>query len=185
MKHLTQSALYGSKVRRFNESNIDALNGLKDLCEGSLAFLLDDLIKINYIYKGQVTYGTGLTNKDGSQCTITHDVYMIEIASIIVEKNGGWDSIVIPEASYDSQVKWDDIKDYFIPFLGRLSSEVYKIQGWFGSNDIIMIRSIEKKTRNFEFKKFSKVTNTYDYYDIEKDRVREDKFWSLSIKVEI
>ena len=51
-------------LRRFNESNIDALEELKDFCEGNLAFLLDDLIKINYIYKGQVTYGTPLTNKD-------------------------------------------------------------------------------------------------------------------------
>jgi len=169
-------------LRRFNESNISALDELKDFCEGNLAFLLDDLIKINYIYKGQVTYGTGLTNKDGTLRTITHEVYMIEIVSII-------------DDSYDSQVKWDDIKDYFIPFLDRLSSEVYKIQGWFDNDDIVMIRSIEKKFSlipdfisgnfEFEFEKFSKVTNTYDYYEITKDNVREDKFWSLSIKVEI
>ena len=154
-------------LRRFNESNIDALDELKDFCEGNLAFLLDDLIKINYIYKGQVTYGTGLTNKDGTQRTITHEVYMIEIGSII-------------DDSYDSQVKWDDIKDYFIPFLDRLSSEVYKIQGWFDNDDIVMIRSIK-----LQGTRFTKVTNTYDYYEITKDNVREDKFWSLSIKVEI
>jgi hypothetical protein len=154
-------------LRRFNESNIDALDELKDFCEGNLAFLLDDLIKINYIYKGQVTYGTGLTNKDGTPRTITHEVYMIEIVSII-------------DDSYDSQVKWDDIKDYFIPFLDRLSSEVYKIQGWFDNDDIVMMRSIK-----LQGTRLTKVTNTYDYYDIEKDRVREDKFWSLSIKVEI
>lgn len=154
-------------LRRFNEGNIDALDELKDFCEGNLAFLLDDLIKINYIYKGQVTYGTCLTNKDGTPRTITHDIYMIEIGSII-------------DDSYDSQVKWDDIKDYFIPFLDRLSSEVYKIQGWFDNDDIVMIRSIKQQGT-----RFIKVTNTYDYYEITKDKVREDKFWSLSIKVEI
>lgn len=154
-------------LRRFNESNIDALDELKDFCEGNLAFLLDDLIKINYIYKGQVTYGTPLTNKDGTPRTITHEIYMIEIGSII-------------DDSYDSQVKWDDIKDYFIPFLDRLSSEVYKIQGWFDNDDIVMIRSIKQQGT-----RFTKVTNTYDYHEITKDKVREDKFWSLSIKVEI
>ena len=92
---------------------------------------------------------------------------MIEIGSII-------------DDSYDSQVKWDDIKDYFIPFLDRLSSEVYKIQGWFDNDDIVMIRSIKQQGT-----RFTKVTNTYDYYEITKDNVREDKFWSLSIKVEI
>jgi len=150
-------------LRRFNESNIDALDELKDFCESNLAFLLDDKIQISYSY--YPNYARVSREMTKQENIMDLDIYKVQIKNI--------------ESVFD-EVYWDDIKDYFIPFLERLSSVTYKRQGWFDSDDIVMIRSIK-----LQGTRFTKVTNTYDYYDIEKDRVREDKFWSLSIKVEI
>ena len=48
MKYIVQSTLYGSKVRRYNESNSEGLNeeDLQDFCEINLAYLMDDDLRV-------------------------------------------------------------------------------------------------------------------------------------------
>lgn len=91
-------------IKKFNESNIDALEELKDFCESNLAFLLDEEYIINY-YRYSTNYNY---TKNG---TIINPIYSIEIV------NRNRNTKLIQTTLY-----WDDMKDYIIPFLERLSN---------------------------------------------------------------
>ena len=99
MKHLVRSiakkshkvsTLYGVKVKRFNEDNNTEVD-LKDFCETNLAYLLDDN---NFELSVDVIHGydNGTRQIGNSQIRLENDLGF----------------------------KWDDIKDYFIPFLQQL-----------------------------------------------------------------
>ena len=99
-------------IKRFNESNIDALEELKDFCESNLAFLLDDKIQISYSY--YPNYARVSREMTKQENIMDVDIYKVQIKNI--------------ESVFD-EVYWDDIKDYFIPFLERLSIN-YKLYPW-------------------------------------------------------
>ena len=101
MKHLVRSiakkshkvsTLYGVKVKRFNEDNNTEVD-LKDFCETNLAYLLDD--------------NNFELSVDGFDSDSSIDGYLqVDNSQIRLENDLGF--------------KWDDIKDYFIPFLMQL-----------------------------------------------------------------
>ena len=94
MKHLVQSTLYGVKVKRFNESLQPVeVDELKDFCETSLAYLLDDGYNVSVSMRDQVKYP---------------DKQHI-IVSLGLDGCGQFETF-----------DWNDIKDYYIPFLQML-----------------------------------------------------------------
>ena len=104
MKHLVQSTLYGVKVKRFNESLTE--QDLQDFCESSLAYLMDEGFTIK-IY-GRETQG------DRTRGYIPQGQF-----NIFLQKNNAKEFF-----------KWDDINDYYIPFLQLLSNR-YDIGAFF------------------------------------------------------
>ena len=79
-------------LKYFESSKIDeSKEQLKDFCEGSLAYLLDDKLSI----KMPMSWATN-----------NNQIVHIQIDAID-KKNG---------------VYWNDIKDYFIPFIEKLLS---------------------------------------------------------------
>lgn len=99
-------------LRKFNENNINKLDELKDFCESNLAFLLDDKIQISYSY--YPNYARVSREMTKQENIMDVDIYKVQIKNI--------------ESVFD-EVYWDDIKDYFIPFLERLSIN-YKLYPW-------------------------------------------------------
>lgn len=95
MKHLIQSTLYGSKVRRFNESfNTE---NLKEFCEENLVALIDDNYHVIIHKKDDKSFYASL---------------------YLMEKNSQY--------YMSDSIEWNNIKDYYIPFIERLS-KVYLI----------------------------------------------------------
>ena len=84
-------------LKKFNESlQSDEVDELKDFCETSLAYLLDDGYNVSLSIRDQVKY-PGRNH-------------------IIV-------SLGLPEENYAvgyQKFNWNDVKDYFIPFLQML-----------------------------------------------------------------
>jgi hypothetical protein len=84
-------------LKRFNESlQSDEVEQLKDFCETSLAYLLDDGYNVSLSIRDQVKY-PGRNH-------------------IIV-------SLGLPEENYAvgyQKFNWNDVKDYYIPFLQML-----------------------------------------------------------------
>lgn len=151
-------------LRKFNENNINKLDELKDFCESNLAFLLDDLIKIDYEF---ITFRAYNSSISGTPISHKTSCYTINI---------------VPQ---ETEVRWLDIKDYFIPFIERLSSYVYNIIPLNHDNDIISIKYIDNNNYKPSHYNYYSRFNHYNYYDIIKDEVKEEIILSIRIKVEI
>ena len=84
-------------LRPFNESKENLVEDLQDFCETSLAYLLDDGYNVSLSVRDQVKYPG-----------VNH---------IVV-------SLGLPNENYDAigyqKFNWNDVKDYYIPFLQML-----------------------------------------------------------------
>lgn len=84
---------------------------LKLYCEEQLAYLLDEDFQVEVIlnYEGNIQYTTGpKVNRK--------DKYTVMISNNTNERN-------VPLHTADKLFKWDDVKDYIIPFLIRLEKD--------------------------------------------------------------
>jgi hypothetical protein len=88
MRYLVQSTLYGSKVRRFNESKDE----LKDYCETNLAYLMDE---------GFGTWWTRIYND--KEPDSQNETWLISIRK--------------PIDQYNYEIfRWGDVKDQIVRF---------------------------------------------------------------------
>jgi hypothetical protein len=129
-------------LRRFNEDlTQDELRDLKEFCESCLAYLLDEGFEIDY------EKGTG-------------DFHWIDL----------WGS---KDEEYDNPISytWDQVKDYYIPFIQLLKSR-YKLVD---SIIYVKIGAGQDFATSFEQYTFDEVLNDEVYYT--------GKIYSLSIKV--
>lgn len=83
-------------IKTFNENTKNFKEELFDLCEGSLAYLMDDGLKVDIEYNNGPAYGSAANNEYGYWVTID---------------------------LYKNPKKWSEIKDYMIPFLTRLNNK--------------------------------------------------------------
>jgi hypothetical protein len=87
-------------LKRFNESLEPVeVDELKDFCETSLAYLLDDGYNVSLSIRDQVKY-------PGKN-------HVIVSLGLPEEK-------YVPGLPYSSKFYWNDVKDYYIPFLQML-----------------------------------------------------------------
>ena len=88
-------------LKRFNES-VDLENDLRDFCEMNLAYLLDnDDFRLSVIWQGHGNMGRA------------EDCYNINLCKL-------------DDSSASAGFTWNEVKDYYIPFLHMLNNE-YKI----------------------------------------------------------
>ena len=88
-------------LKRFNES-VDLENDLRDFCEMNLAYLLDnDDFRLSVIWQGHGNMGR------------SKDCYNINLCNL-------------DEGIASAGFTWNEVKDYYIPFLHMLNNE-YKI----------------------------------------------------------
>ena len=123
-------------LKPFNEDIINRKDELKDLCEDCLAYLLDEGYSF-HIY----------------------DVYTTpaEIPAYIVWFNRFYNNRY-------NEYKWDDIKEYYIPFL-KLLNKYYNVIGFNEVPETLMNKSIrinlpDNKSQDFEFEDF--IGDTFD-----------------------
>ena len=129
-------------LKRFNESV--TTEDLKDFCESSLAYLLDEGFTIKVI-------GSYLSNNFGIRSRLPRG----EI-NIWLQKDNGTEFF-----------KWDDVKDYYIPFLQLLSNR-YVIDNFTDTSDS-NVRFRYRKKGDYSFGN----VNT----DISYDRVINDNIF--------
>jgi len=113
MKHLVQSTLYGSKVRRFNEEFNNIENRIQDLCDGRLAYLIDEGYKINYYIEGRFWFSND---------------YIIDIG--LIAQKGCPSKYLFTRYEDDKKYRkfsWNSVKDYVIPLLKQLNGD-YNIE---------------------------------------------------------
>ena len=148
-------------IKRFNESNIDALEELKDFCESNLAFLLDEEYIIYYTYyKSIYKYAENETK------TILNPVYSVQIAN----------------RNINSALYWDEMKDYIIPFLERLSNN-YTLHSLVNDSYQIYI-GIKYIDQSISVPQI--ILREYSYNNIINDKINiDDKIHSITIQVQI
>ena len=95
-------------LKKFNESlQLDEVNELKDFCETSLAYLIDEGFEVSCRDESS-------TNFVGKRQT-QEDLIMI--------------TLYLPNVPRLKQFDWNDVKDYYIPFL-QLLSRRYELCNW-------------------------------------------------------
>jgi len=105
-------------LKRFNESlQSDEVDELKDFCETSLAYLLDDGYQVSVSMRDKVKYPE-------KQHTIV---------SLGLKGNMGY-------RLFD----WNDVKDYFIPFLQMLVRRYELLPVYFNTEDGFKYFSLEQ-----------------------------------------
>lgn len=132
-------------LKKFNESkNIPTKEELVDFCKDSLSFLLDDGYKL-------------ITRLE------SYDTYVI-----IIRKQLDKDQNDRPITNF---FKWDDVSDYYLPFLDRFTQE-YEIV-----SDIKIICTSPGNLVNFTFK-VSDILNETDYFinGISKENIHSISF---------
>ena len=137
-------------IKKFNESNIDTLDELKDFCESNLAFLLDEEYSTIYNY-----------TENGM-----NPIYSVQIVS----------------RNINNALYWNDMKDYIIPFLERLSKN-YTLHSLVNDSHQIYIgiKYIEQSISVPQI-----ILREYSYNNIINDKVNiDDKIHSIIIKVKI
>lgn len=139
-------------LKKYNEGKEESEDELMDFCETNLAYLLDDKISIRIPSARLVSYNS------------SEVVYHIQIDAI--DRKDG--------------VYWNDIKDYFIPFVQRLTSN-YKLEGWGSiSKDAIVITY---KIGNNQV--YTSKTKGFSCYDVINDNLDINQIWCISVKVEV
>lgn len=95
-------------LKKFNESlQLDEVNELKEFCETSLAYLIDEGFEVSCRDESS-------TNFVGKRQT-QEDLIMI--------------TLYLPNVPRLEQFDWNDVKDYYIPFL-QLLSRRYELCNW-------------------------------------------------------
>jgi hypothetical protein len=95
-------------LKKFNEGlQLDEVNELKDFCETSLAYLIDEGFEVSCRDESS-------TNFVGKRQT-QEDLIMI--------------TLYLPNVPRLKQFDWNDVKDYYIPFL-QLLSRRYELCNW-------------------------------------------------------
>ena len=137
-------------IKKFNESNIDTLDELKDFCESNLAFLLDEEYSTIYNY-----------TENGM-----NPIYSVQIVS----------------RNINNALYWNDMKDYIIPFLERLSKN-YTLHSLVNDSHQIYIgiKYIEQSISVPQI-----ILREFSYNNIINDKVNiDDKIYSIKILVQI
>lgn len=91
-------------IKSFKENNENLKEELLDLCEGSLAYLIDDGIKVDIEYNNGPEHGILANNEYGYWVTINLS---------------------------ENPKEWSEIKDHMIPFLTRLNNK-YQMMNFMG-----------------------------------------------------
>ena len=147
MKHLVQSTLYGVKVKRFNESlQPDEIDELKDFCEMSLAYLLDDGYNVSLSIRDQVKY---------------------PVKNHVIVSLG-----LLDENGY-LLFKWNDVKDYYIPFLQMLVRRYELLSSYFTDTDYVCFNT----QMGFRYLSLDQVIN--DRVDLEVGC----RLWGINLKI--
>ena len=91
-------------IKTFNENTENFKEELLDLCEGSLAYLIDDGIKVDIEYNNGPEHGILANNEYGYWVTINLS---------------------------ENPKEWSEIKDHMIPFLTRINNK-YQVMNFMG-----------------------------------------------------
>lgn len=91
-------------IKSFNENTENLKEELLDLCEGSLAYLIDDGIKVDIEYNNGPEHGILANNEYGYWVTINLS---------------------------ENPKEWSEIKDHMIPFLTRINNK-YQMMNFMG-----------------------------------------------------
>lgn len=167
MKHLVQSTLYGSKVRRFNESK---QNNLRDFCEANFAYLLDDGYEIQYKKMRAMYYSPSLLDKTMPGGTFVNGPFI----TISLQKEVGY-------------FRWSEVKDYYLSFLERLQNnyELAPMQKY-SRGEKKVTNYIKVLTQKNKRNETGLPGTDYEYYNIDEiEQADLDIVWSITIMIKL
>jgi hypothetical protein len=137
-------------IKPFNESKENLVEELQDFCETSLAYLLDDGYNVSLFIRDKVKY-------PGKNHVIV--------------------SLGLPKTPssalfYGGRFHWNDVKDYYIPFLQMLQRR-YELQSYLGDTGYVCFND----EMGFRYLSLDKVIN---------DRVGSEvgsRLWGINLKI--
>jgi hypothetical protein len=139
-------------LKKFNENlQSDEVEQLKDFCETSLAYLLDDGYNVSLFIRDKVKY-------PGKNHVIV---------------SLGLPKYKTPSSALDyGRFHWNDVKDYYIPFLQMLQRR-YELQSYLGDTGYVCFND----EMGFRYLSLDKVIN---------DRVGLEvgsRLWGINLKI--
>ena len=149
-------------LKRFNEGlSSNEFNELKEFSENCLAYLLDEGFELE------------LVDRNGRE---SNDPSFDEDAEYFwIDLYGPWGE---PDR-YGDQTKagfsWDQIKDYYIPFL-KLVQKRYTLTDGDWNKDLVLFKIEQGTDVETAFKRF-------EVEDVIDDKITSDSIYSVSIKV--
>ena len=150
-------------LRRYNEGlSFNEYDDLKEFCENCLAYLLDEGFELELVDR------YGREPNDPSYDEDTEYFWVDLYGPSITDEYGA-----VPNESYS----WDQIKDYYIPFL-KLMNVRYVLVDHERSykGDMVYFKILEGADVDVAFKEF-KLDDVID------DKITLDSIFSVSIKV--
>ena len=143
-------------LRKFNEGlSFSEFNELKEFSENCLAYLLDEGFELE------------LVDRNGRE---SNDPSFDEDAEYF------WVDLYGPTENGDTiSYSWDQIKDYYIPFL-KLVQKRYTLTDGDWNKDLVLFKIEEGADVETAFKRF-------EVEDVIDDKITSDSIYSVSIKV--
>ena len=143
-------------LRKFNEGlSSNEFNELKEFCENCFAYLLDEGFELE------------LVDRNGRE---SNDPSFDEDAEYF------WVDLYGPTENGDTiSYSWDQIKDYYIPFL-KLVQKRYTLTDGDWNKDLVLFKIEEGADVETAFKRF-------EVEDVIDDKITSDSIYSVSIKV--
>lgn len=146
-------------IRPFNESKENLVEDLQDFCDTSLAYLYDEGYNVSLSKRDQVKYP--------------------EKSHIIV-------SLGLPNENYVPNYRnfyWDDVKDYYIPFLQMLVRR-YELLPYLEDTFHIKERHVQfNTTSGFRYLSLNKVINDRTGLDYNLKGQMFAPLWGINIKI--
>jgi hypothetical protein len=166
MKHLVRSTLYGGKVRRFNEGlSSNEFDELKDFSESCLAYLLDEGFELELVDR----YGR---DSNDPSYEIDSDYFWIDLYGPFITQPDMYGAV-----PNDRSYSWNQIKDYYIPFLQLLKARYVLVDDERSyKGDVVYFKILEGADVDTAFKEFK-------LDEVIGDKITLDSMFSVSIKV--
>ena len=149
-------------LKRFNEGlSSNEFNELKEFSENCFAYLLDEGFELELVDRNGRESNDPSFDEDA-------EYFWVDLYGPVITQPDSYGAVPV-----DSSYSWDQIKDYYIPFL-KLVQKRYTLTDGDWNKDLVLFRRCrDTKTA---FKRF-------EIEDVIDDKITPDSIYSVSIKV--
>jgi len=151
-------------LRKFNEGlSSNEFNELKEFCENCFAYLLDEGFELELVDRNGRESNDPSFDEDA-------EYFWVDLYGPVITQPDIYGAV-----PNDSSYSWNQIKDYYIPFL-KLVQKRYTLTDGDWNKDLVLFKIEQGADVETAFKRF-------EVEDVIDDKITSDSIYSVSIKV--